>query len=574
MEIVLAFFVYFLIVFGICSIQFRNGGKFENIIIVYIFFISIYAILKTNGESLYWAPFVLIIISIFKLDLKFKLSYPKIDDIVSSIVIWGLFFGLYFVLNNFKFGVFHEDYIIYSRIAHYNDVIGVENTKSIYNVFQSDISNEVYHFSELWGIAILRCFTSLSLLVNYVFVLAPIFSFIIYLGFKDVFPSSNFWIALLAIIILLFVSSPYDKLVRLFDMNLPMLGVGDSILTIKNIFIIPIFLYLFISLRIDNFNFLKLSILIFMYPLVIPVVVPSICIYFLVVNKYPIKYYCYPIFVILFFFVYSFIFSSGAQLLNISNFFNYSVLAKVFFIGLCVGSSIFFINWKLFNSDKEDKDYYFISIIIIIISLLLWVLFYQNINSNQFFRNTFHSLICIQITYIIVNNLFRMKYLVSVLLIVVFIVPFVFNDFNFVVDSLAEENIDISSLTKNSNIVFIPDINKEQSIYDYIDYMYNDLNTFYFHNEYLNILSVSGSFPISEKIDSRIELDLLSYYRGFSPFFNTCGELSLNNLSCLRSFCLDHNVEFIISNIKNGPLEINNPKIFLGQYYIYNVKNF
>ncbi|RAI85580.1 hypothetical protein [Algoriphagus yeomjeoni] len=574
MEVVISVCVYFLIVLGILSVQFNNEVKFENVVVSYLFIVSSYAIIKTSGHTLYWVPLILVIVSIFKGQYKVRLSRPKFGDIVAAGVIWLIFFGLYFILNDFKFGVYHEDYIIYSRIAHYNDIVGVENTKSVYNFFQSGLRNEIYHFTELWGIAFLRYFTSLSLLINYVFVLGPIFSFIIYLGFRQVYSSYSFVIALLSVFCILFISSPYDKIVSVIGVDLPMLGVGDTILSIKNIFIIPVFLYLFVSLRDRNFSFLIFSILVFLYPLIIPVVLPAVCMYFFLVHKYSLKFYLYPLLVLIFFFLYSLYLSTGTQFADIYNFNNYKILLKVIFIGLFIGTSIFVFNWKYFDNDKLKQQYYLISLVVILTSLILWVLFYQNINSNQFFRNVFHSLLCIQVTFLIVESIVNKKLIFSFVFICVFIIPFYLNDFKFVsVPNLDNVNFK-SSLKKNSNILFIPDVNKDRSIYDYIDYMYYDLNKLHFKREYLNVLSVSSAFPVSKKIDSESELSMLNSYRNSSPLFNYCGEIDLSNLDCLIEFSLDNDIDYIVSSINNGSLMDCYSDILFDQYYIYSANCF
>ena len=574
MEVVISICIYFLIVLGTLSIQFNQEVKFENVVVSYLFIVSTYAIIKTSGHTLYWVPFILVIISIFQGQYKIRFSKPKVEDIFSAGVIWFIFFGLYFILNDFKFGVYHEDYIIYSRIAHYNDIVGVENTKSVYNFFQSGLKNEIYHFTELWGMAFLRYFTSLSLLISYVFVLGPIFSFIIYLGFRQVYSSYSFVLALVSVFCILFISSPYDKIVSIVGVDLPMLGVGDTVLSIKNIFIIPIFLYLFVSLKDRNFSFLKFSILIFLYPLIIPVVLPVVCMYYFLFHNYSLKFYFYPLLVLILFFLYSLYLSTGTQFADIYNFINYNILRKVVFVGLFLGTSIFVFNWKYFDNDKLKQEYYTISLGIILTSLVLWILFYQNINSNQFFRNVFHSLLCIQVTFLIGESIINRKLISSFFIIGVFIIPFYLNDFKFVVVPNFNKDNFISSLKDNSNILFIPDVNKEQSIYEYIDYMYYDLNKLHFKKEYLNVLSVSSAFPVSKRIDSEIELSMLNSYRKSSPLFHYCGEIDLSKLDCLIRFSLENNIDYVVSNINNGSLINCCSDVLFDQYYVYSINCF
>ncbi|MDI1323146.1 MAG: hypothetical protein PSV36_10385 [Algoriphagus sp.] len=488
----------------------------------------------------------------------------------ASIFIWSTFFLMFFVLGEFNFRVPNEDFIIYSRIAYYNDMFGKENTQTFYNLFDKNIPNEIYHFTEIWGMAFFKFIDNQSLIKNYFFLLSPIFCFISFLGFKEIFPYSKTFVLLIISILLLFIVFPYDLIPILGISNLPLVGIGTTIFSLKNIFILPIFILILLELKKEKVDYIKISIVTFLYPVVMPVVLGGLIFNIILFEKEKIKNLIFPVFISTFFVIYSYLGSSNDIIVNLSNLLDPKIVLKVIYISVFIPFLVLILLMKnqliIAIFSRKFSIFVFLSLAI---SIVLWILMYSNIDSNQMFRNTFHSIFILLIGIGIYQFWDSKNYKSLFLVIFIFILPFGISNYknNFILEPNGQILKSLINITKGENILIIPGFKDVFRIYDFNERFYNPLNELYLSNENLNLINISSSFPENLKLNSVVSQGMLRIYRDNSPFFQDCGEWSYQDLNCLVDFSKSKKINFLFSKE-----DIENPKFIIQDLSVSNYK--
>lgn len=569
-EIGIIFITFFVFVLIICSIKVKDVSRFEFSVFFLLGIISSYAFIKTNSQTFYIISFIFFIYQIISNRNSFSIKLPYLHLAGASIFIWSTFFLMFFVLGEFNFRVPNEDFIIYSRIAYYNDMFGKENTQTFYNLFDKNIPNEIYHFTEIWGMAFFKFIDNQSLIKNYFFLLSPIFCFISFLGFKEIFPYSKTFVLLIISILLLFIVFPYDLIPILGISNLPLVGIGTTIFSLKNIFILPIFILILLELKKEKVDYIKISIVTFLYPVVMPVVLGGLIFNIILFEKEKIKNLIFPVFISTFFVIYSYLGSSNDIIVNLSNLLDPKIVLKVIYISVFIPFLVLILLMKnqliIAIFSRKFSIFVFLSLAI---SIVLWILMYSNIDSNQMFRNTFHSIFILLIGIGIYQFWDSKNYKSLFLVIFIFILPFGISNYknNFILEPNGQILKSLINITKGENILIIPGFKDVFRIYDFNERFYNPLNELYLSNENLNLINISSSFPENLKLNSVVSQGMLRIYRDNSPFFQDCGEWSYQDLNCLVDFSKSKKINFLFSKE-----DIENPKFIIQDLSVSNYK--
>ncbi|WP_211208389.1 hypothetical protein [Belliella baltica] len=453
-------------------------------------------------------------------------------------------------MQGFNFNIESEDYIIYSRIAHYNDVFGAENTKTFYNLLSPDVSNDIYHYTELWAMALFRWINGQSLLMNYFFLVCPLMTYIIYLGFLELRITSQKRYALFATIFVLFIIFPYDLIPKFTNASLPIVGVGMTIFSLKNLMIIPIILLIFQSFERKQIDYFSISLSTFLYPNVMPVVLGSLIVYILLIEYDKLRKLFWPLVFAIYFVSYTLIIGSDGLGFSLDGFSDWRFLLKTIFIGLAL--PILFTIYSVFQLLEKDiikKELLYFFVTVLIIACCLWLLFADNIDANQFFRNVFHSIfvliIGLHLILMIKERQFKRLIFVSSLYLIPSTIIFAKTDFINNSDNLEIETLNL--IPRNAKVLVLPDWIQNPSIYQYNEPMYNPLNTIFLEREDLNLINITSALPASSRINSFQSEHMLKIYRQNSPYFQMCGEIDLKS-DCLIKFMKVNKIKYLVSS--------------------------
>lgn len=543
------FLVYFIFTNLLGCISYPKGERFVPSIVLLLIFLSVYALVRTSGQTFLLVPLFIILIYIHR--NKPHVTFKGIDllNLLPSLFIWGIYFSTYFAFNNFSLGVAHEDYIIYSRIAHYNDFFGTENTKTFYNILNPDIKNEIYHFTELWAMAFFRWLNGQTLLMNFFFLVCPLVTYLIYLGFLEIRLTSKRRYAFLATLLVLFIVFPYDLLPKLGSVQLPIVGIGMTIFSLKNLMVVPVILLIIKGFESRSLDYSAISLATFLYPLVMPVILGALIFYILLFEKEKLKKIIWPLSISIYFVVYSLIIGTSGLGFSLYGLTDFSLLAKTAWIALFLpviftGFSLFSL-WECGHLRKEFI--YFIGLVLWIASAL-WILFAANIDANQFFRNSFHAIfvMVISLHFVLLVQKRRLKQVA--VMAIVYLIPFVFvyGKHGFIKNPDKEVLSMLQHLPQHAKVLVLPEGIENPSIYQYNEPMYIPFNSIFMVREDLHLINITAALPKSPKINSLQAEEMLKIYQRNSPYFQACGYLD-GGFECLISFMKANNIQYLIS---------------------------
>lgn len=530
---------------------------FESSIFNLLLLVSIYAIFKTDGLTIFVFPLLLVIL-LFILIRSNRLIYPVIRFNNHLLIylnsIWFFFLFFFYVLNGMELripSVPLDDFSVYSRIAFYNDTFGLENIQGFNNLFNQSIRFEVYHHFELWFMNFSNWINSIGRLNNLFLVFFPIIGGIFFIGAMDVLSFKSFLPPMFIFIFSSLVIWPYDFIINLLNFSLPKGGVGQILISPKSLIIFPIIISLIKDLRKEDTYYSLSLISLFFYPLLIPLVTGSIIIYQFIFKRNCLKNLILTFSVAVFYVIFVFSINSVEIGFNILGMFVFSNYPKIFFVSYLIPIFSFgFVYLLYFNKKFFRANYFIISffIIALILSSILWLLFFNNINSNQLFRNLFVPLFSLSVGYIIVKSFLDKKYIIFMFAIIMYILPFFMNYNTFQFAIVSDEDKEIASmLSSGDKVLFIPDPQTIKTTYDFVENMFMPLNTIFLINENLHFVNTSSAFPINSRLDNKSSILMLSIYRKHSPYFNYCGEINLVNFNCSVEFMKKFNLKYLIT---------------------------
>lgn len=538
-------YILIVIIFEIISID-NYKSKFLFRLIIIIFIISVYAVVKTSGYSIYVMPLLLIFFLYFNSKIKFRTNTKFNFTLLYPVFIWFLFYLFYYNLGSADLRLVFDDYLIYTRVAHYNDVFGNENMGTFYNIISTP-SNEVYHFSEMWGMSMLRFINQQNLINNYYLVLCPLFAWISFLGLKELFIEHSDWLVFLIMLIIIFTTFPLDIFVRTNILPLPLVGIGSFILSSKNIFILPILISVF--LVFENGNPIILAIVSFLYPVVIPVLYTGLFVYYVLYLRNVIKFI--PLFFAgILFLVYTLIFTDSSGFVDFYNFFDYTVIKKVIGVGLMlplvfIGPILYFlVKWKNYST-----HFLVLIICIWISSLIFWILLYSNIDANQMFRNIFSSIFVFSTGAFIYQCFTTNRLILACFSLSILVIPFFFI-FKLNYDNNSKKLVYSSQFIEaliGQNVLVIPTKSDVISVYDYNEKFYIPHHQLFLYDENINLFTISAAFPNTSRIDNSMSKNMINKYRQESIYFKECGFFDFSINPCLINFMSNYEIELLLT---------------------------
>ncbi|RIW12284.1 hypothetical protein D0X99_19570 [Algoriphagus lacus] len=391
---VISFLSFCLLTFLLSILRFSNFSRFESVIFFLILWVSGFAVWVTKGFSIFTLSFIGIIVVLVNNRSKIRIYSLGLFQIYFPIVFFVLFYFIYYVFSNFSLSYPHEDYLIYERIGYYNYLYEVENTRTFYNVISKiQPKMELYHFFEIWAATLLTQINGLKFLENFILVLCPVMIWITWLGFLELFPEKRVFMIIGILFSILIFINPYDIVIEFFEFPLPISGLGGILFHLKYLFVLPILLFVLIQLKKSNTNYLIFSVISFLYLLVFPVLLASLILYDFYKKRLSWRTFFIPIFLGLFFIALSLILNRDPIFpkTDIMHFNNFFLVSKVFIMGLFFPSVLFLIILKLVKANDFQKSLVLFFTFTSFIGSFLWVLYSDNIDANQLYRNSISS---------------------------------------------------------------------------------------------------------------------------------------------------------------------------------------
>jgi hypothetical protein len=532
----------------------KNLSAFENIALNLLFLVSVYAVFITQLKTIYLIPFIGVPACFFV--KGFAVSYPDKNEVWRSLLvangIWLVFFILYFVLGDFQIRVPHVDFIISTRIAFYNDLFGVENTQGYYNLFNGKITNEIYHHFELWLMNMGHFVNGQSRIRNSFFFSFPLIAFVSFAGIKELLKSDRILSPLLVLLCALAISSPYDYVNRGFNLGLPLSALGGLLFNLKLAVVVPIILYVINGLKKEKLEGVFVCLITFYYPLVIPVLLPTLIVYQFIMNGFKVKSnLILPIVFTLIAGIFMLTNGGGPSGLDLSSIFQLKKALKILAMGAVVPAIsfglIFLVKYQSIIIDKKLLLLFFG--IANLMALSVWFLLHQNIDANQFFSIPFSPLLAILCALAIYELISRRIYWAAVISILIYLTPFVVGCFTIeFLSRPAYAKALVSEIPSNEKILYIPLEYEVNHIFDYTERMSNPINPIFLFREDLHIINIAASFKPKFKSDNDTRKTMFEYSRKISPYFQACGEFDLKNSTCLYDFLKNNKIKYVLAD--------------------------
>jgi len=536
------------VVLIINSIRNNFFSFFESASLLILFSISIYAVWKTLGFSIYTFSLLTIGFYIVKSRKEFFFKKPNWIYLLYANLIWLLFALVYFVFPGWEFGYPHEDYIIYSRIAYYNDRFGVENTQTFYNLISNPGKIEIYHYADLWLSTFFSKINNISFLNNFILVSYPLMGFLLFLGIQDFFKRKNYFQYLIITFLILIVFNPYDEIIRYFDFGLPLIGFSSLLFNFKTLFIFPPIILAIKGIIEDNPNYPLIGIFSLFYPLIIPVLFIGLGFYELLSGKRSLKSISIITMILFIFGLFSLFFKVSGTEISFKYFFEIDILSKVIWIVFIVPSFLLLIPiYYLYITKKyESKRIFFFTFSIFFTGGLFYILFFENIDANQLYRNTASPLFSLLLGLGIYWSI-KQKPLVGIILTLLFCFPIVVYLFSYKKNKVSQEILNINNiLIPHKRIIYVPSREYVNSVYHYNERLYIEIMDLFLIREDLDLINIAASYPKSSKIDNSVSENMVSTYISISPFSNFCRDWTFQNVECLKDFAKSVNAEGIL----------------------------
>lgn len=576
-DVINVFFLFLVFASLLSSIRFLQS-QFSSFLILTLTVVSFYAVIRTGFYSFYTAYLVSFLAWIGywlkTKHLKLRFSF-QVSDVVIGLILWSLFALVY--LDFTEFYILHpgntlDDIGVYSRIAYYNDLLGVENTRGIYNLFNLYPKIELYHHFELWMMNLGHFFNGASRSMNLLLFVFPLISFLCFIGIRETF-NFNSWTSLALLIIFFLVIWPYDFLVNWLDLGLPKGGVGAIILGIKNVLVLPIILAVIIEFRQKSTHFYLTAVSLFLYPLLIPLVSVSLIVYVFFFSKYSIKHLWAHFSLILVILVFMALIPNSHPGLDIYGVFNFEILQKVVYVSVVTPLISFGFYWILFIKKigfGKLKELILFFSISLALSIVFWILFNRNIDSNQFFRNLFIPLCSFSIAVAIVVFFTKRLYAYVITGILVFLVPVFTIIGKSKMNHPSEELLSIAArLDEGDRVMFFPDPNVVNSVFMYNERMFLSkdislLGNFFEDVHLLGTVTLLNSQALER---NGIAKEMIDYYKSISPLFDACGD-SQTQEQCIREFATRFDFQKCLIH-KNSPFaSAFKPEVSFRNYFL------
>ena len=533
-----------------------KGSVFEEILLNLLLVVSIYAAITTQFKSIYIVSLIGIPVYYFKQGLiKPIIPWQQIlPSLLPANLIWCVFFLNYFVLGGLQFRVPHVDFIISSRLAYYNDLMGVENTRGFYNLFEKGSSNEIYHYFELWFMNVGHFLNRQGRLFNAMFLVFPMIAFVTYAGLKQLVKSTGVFLPLLLLLGVLMITNPYDFIWQSLGFHLPLSAIGNIFLNLKHLLILPIVIYVLNGISEGTLDDLLVCLVSLIYPLIIPVLLPALIVYRIYQHGFKIKSIS-PVLVIftLAAGIFMLLNSPGPSDIAVGSYLNPKLMGKIFFVGFLVPAVsfcvIFFVDYKVIQ--LNIKLIFIFLGIADVFALSLWFILHENIDANQFFSIPFCSTLVLLSTLAVYALFKKRHYWIATIFCVLYVLPFInqYKELNFV---STPENLKVlaNAIPNEAKVLYIPLKSEIHNIYDYTERMSNPINSIFLIREDLHVINIAASLAPPFKLDNPIRNSMFEYARSISPYYRHCGEFDQDNLTCLFLFLQRNRIRYLLADSK------------------------
>ena len=519
----------------------KQLNQFESFALNLLFVGSLYAVAITSFYTIYTLT-LFGVIGLYAY-LGFELTLPAKEKLFGVAfgfnAIWLLLFLLYY--RDSGLSVFHEDYIVYTRIGFYNDITGVENLQGYYNILGVGKPIEIYHFFELWLMNLGNWVNGVGRPFNLILFSYPLFGGLVILGFRELFPDVSWSIAIGLACATIMVICPYDFLIETFDLPMPIIGVGEIFFYLKNMVVLPVVLYLIIGLCHDRLDYFIVCLLSLFYPVIIPVVVGTLILHHLIWHRFRQWQRLLIPSLLAVIFIALGTFSGLSSWSGIKmNFESVVAAMKIGFSGF-VSPVIFFgpILYILLRTKDGIAGNRIMTFFLISngIALSIWFLLKENVDANQFFRNIFSSFYAIT-TALCLYLLFRKrKWMTIVPLTLLYLAPAIYAyDRGRIIEPSQDQRSIAEKLPRGARVLYIPPSSEISSIYRYNERLYVGVNPLFLLAENIHIVNTAASLPVLFEANDLGKKIMIAHYRNISPFYKACGEMTSEKKECLLTF--------------------------------------
>jgi len=554
----------------------HSDKKVTNFEVIAIFFLSIvsaYAVAKTYGTSMYLLPLLISAYFFWSNRSSIKIGKPDLALVTYGNVLWLIFLLIYYILGNFNFRLPHEDYITYSRIAFYNNLMGVENVKTVNNLFDI-LPNDVYHFTEVWGMSLLQWVNGQSLLKNYIFTLCPMMTLLILLGLRELQPRASYWILLAGTFAVLTVVVPFDAIKFLGYRDLPRVGGNGILFGPKLLSLAIVCLAIILYFKRGNQNRFRLSLFSFYYPLVIPVLLPSLIIISLSERGRRLLNIGSCSVVLLYFVVHNWLFGTPASgLINLWNFADYHLVAKAIIMsGLLPALFLAIPLWILLGQNVIHAPMLKLIGVALSIGVVLNISYADHMDAVQLVGNFSYAMLAIAVAVALMTLVLARLHGQLLGLIAFYVFPFalVYRAQTFIEKPQGQLADLFAQLPSNEIALVLPKKQNMTGEWFYNGNLVNPLSHFFLVKEDFHLVGVAVSFPLSTEITRAAVRKTLDAMRYASPLFRECGEWT-GNFDCLFNFAQKRGIKYIFIETNLKPEWINNAILDLDNYFLYDL---
>ena len=571
---ILLLFISFLF-FSLFLLQLRffsSSSIFVNALCISLLLVGFFAIWITKGQSIYLFP----VISVMGYWIFLKKGYIKFDlnNILLNTSISILVFLIFLLLfwRDSEIFILHSDYLYWIRLIDSNLQYGVENAGTYYNAVSVNYpKNELYHYFELWLTGVGKLLNKQSTAMNLFLFAYPVGAVLLITGLKELLQTffalkkefHRTTAALFVFIALMFFSHPWDLFTQIFGFKkLPISSMHPWWQGFKICFVALAALPLFFYWKTQNLQWLYLlSVSVFIYPPVLPILLLTACIYwsFEWIRKKnpPIKILISLINSGLFFaFFYKTAGNAGPNVsgfapmewLSFSNWLRYlpAMLMKSLFIPLLTLAPV--IIFLLYRWKKIELKYSLLLKIFVLyaVCMVVWMAFIKNVDANQSFLLLFTPLVCLSVALLLLHLWFRKQFIAAFLLASVYIVPEFAGAFNHQspLPKTANNTTTFLKQIGASSILYIPDEYENKNVYQFNERVYTGIDHFIMVNPNLKLYSAAAAGMTDTTSFNSITLSTYQTFRNISPFYKTCGFVNPAS-DCLSTWLQKNRIQYV-----------------------------
>ena len=532
---------------------------------------SIYAIYITNFKTIYIGLILFLFYRITQVNRKYKINWRNIFTyfVLSS----SIFLLLTSIIFNFNSNyVITGDYQFYAKLAAYINELGFENPLLDYsNTLEQTCSP--YHYADIYFTGLVSKLFNLHTQYSLTLVVFPILFSTIIFSIRQLLDSIslnkyNLVIAVLILFISMFGLLFPTSLLPMDVWSISLLGMPK----LSYVYLCAVWIVYFIT-KNDNQSFIFFTLVLsFVYTMVSPAFFISSCL-FILIKKRTIDLefikLVIPLILTTIFFITFYKLNGGENSYSHDNplFYTFTlagIKTAINIIGKMsiqiVICSLPFIGLIIFCKDNISKNIIKYLILVYFISLGMWAVLFEMIDSVQLWANAFLPLYNIILVYFLFVGLRNSNFIKKSISIIFCFIIFIYLNHNNIISSNLLNDINLTEY-RNKNFVYI--LNKKKYSTPFLkneNINQDKTNSLFFVNDNLKIYCISTERIKPENNNEKGLIDQLIFNK-YCQLHNK-KSIILNKIN----FIVENEIDYLLIDEPIIPKDLEN--IFYGEYLI------